>query len=100
MQEQTVERGGPSFGLAAAIIGLFVAAVVVAVNVFGVGIGTSNGKEVCDRAAACCEKVKNELGNDSSSCKNMRKIGVPDSACHNMLDSMKKLGSTKDITCG
>jgi hypothetical protein len=56
---------------------------------------------ICGKAAACCEKVSEASGNieAAKNCTNLRKIGVPDSACQSSFDAFEKSAEALKITC-
>lgn len=85
-----------------ALIGVAVAGYVVMVNVGGVGLDTDGSTGgVCGKAAACCQKIvdKSGAGANADTCKNLKKVGVPDSACQTALDGFKKSAEALKITC-
>ena len=86
-------------GLAGGLIGIIVAVVVVLVNVGGVGLGSaSEGNSVCAQAVRCCEVAAK--GNASAAnCKNLGKIGVPDSVCEQSLQSFRQAAKSEGRTC-
>ncbi|MCL2011925.1 MAG: hypothetical protein FWG75_03955 [Cystobacterineae bacterium] len=86
-------------GVGGAILGVGVAAVVVAVNVFGVGLNSASAKEgnsICARTIRCCELVR---GADDSSCKNFNKIGVTEQICEPFLKANETFAAMKGLTC-
>ena len=90
---------GMWIGIGGAVVGVVVAVVVVLVNVGGVGLGSaSEGSGVCARAVRCCEAAA--AGNASAAnCKNMGKIGVPDSVCQQSLESFQQAAKSRGRTC-
>jgi hypothetical protein len=92
-------RVGMWIGIGGALIGVVVAVVVVLVNVGGVGLGSaSQGNGVCAQAVRCCE-VAAGSNPSAANCKNLGKIGVPDSACKQSLDSFRQAAKSQGRTC-
>jgi hypothetical protein len=92
-------RMGLWIGLGGALVACVVAVVVVLVNVGGVGLGSaSQGNSVCARAVRCCEMVAARSGT-AGNCKNLGKLGVPDSVCEQTLSSMKDAARAQGKTC-
>jgi hypothetical protein len=90
---------GMWIGIGGAIIGVIVAIVVVLVNVGGVGLGSaSEGNSVCAQAVRCCAVVTGKNAS-SANCKNLGKIGVPDSVCESTLQSMKDSARSQGKKC-
>jgi hypothetical protein len=92
-------RIGMWIGIGGALVGVIVAVVVVLVNVGGVGLGSaSEGTSVCAKAVRCCETAA--AGNASAAnCKNLGKIGVPDSVCQQSLESFQQAAKSRGHTC-
>ncbi len=93
---------GAMIGLAIGLIGMGIGLYVVMVNVGGFGLGAKTETDsICGKAAACCEKVSEASKNQGSAenCKNLRKIGVPDSACQSSYDAFKKSAESLKVTC-
>lgn len=65
------------------------------------GLESKEATGVCGEAVACCEKVAEKSGNTASkeNCKNLKKVGVPDSVCKTSLDGFKKSAEAQGITC-
>ncbi len=92
---------GAIIGLVAAAVGVGVAIYVSMVNVGGFGLDSKEATGVCGQAVMCCEKVTEKSGNAESkeNCKNLKKVGVPESACQTSLDGFKKSAEALGITC-
>ncbi len=92
-------RMGLWLGCGGGALACVVALVVVMVNVGGVGLGSaSQGNSVCARAVRCCETVAAHKPS-AANCKNLGKIGVPDSVCESTLNSMKDVARSEGKTC-
>jgi hypothetical protein len=91
---------GLAIGCLGAAVGLGVAGYVVAVNVMGVGLDRPSNT-TCGRAAACCEAITRATGNTASAanCKNVKKVGVPDAVCREMLDTFRRTARQLKVTC-
>ncbi|HEY6725155.1 MAG TPA: hypothetical protein VI197_14070 [Polyangiaceae bacterium] len=87
---------GLIIGVLGAVVGIGVAAVVVAVNVLGVGTGdATEGSGVCAQAARCCQTI----GGPAAACENYGRVGVPDSACQTALEGYKTAAQAQGKTC-
>jgi hypothetical protein len=86
-------------GLGGALVGVVVAVVMVLVNVVGVGLDSaSDGDGVCAQAIRCCE-VAAQGNASAANCKNMGKVGVPESVCEQSLRSFSEMAKAKGKTC-
>ncbi len=89
-------------GLVIGLIGMAIAIYVVMVNVGGFGLDTdASSGGICGKAAACCEKVTKATpaGAAADTCKNLKKIGVPDQVCQTAYDSFKQSAEGLKISC-
>jgi hypothetical protein len=101
MARQSFPKGA-IVGIVIGLIGMAIAAYVVIVNVGGFGLGGQTETEsICGKAAACCEKISEASGNKESAetCKNLRKIGVPDQVCQTSYDGFLKAAESLKVTC-
>ncbi|MGD0524630.1 MAG: hypothetical protein ABSE49_05785 [Polyangiaceae bacterium] len=90
---------GMWIGIGGALVGVIVAVVVMAVNVGGVGLGSaSEGSGVCAQAVRCCE-VAAANSPSKANCKNLGKLGVPDSACQQSLDGFRQSAKAQGRSC-
>jgi hypothetical protein len=91
---------GIILGILGLVIGIGVAIVVVAVNVLGVGLDRPSDT-VCGRAAACCERVAEATDNAATraNCKNVKKLGVPQQVCRQMLQTFQESAQQLGIEC-
>lgn len=88
---------GLLLGVGGAIVGVLAAAVVVAINVGGFGLERQDDlSDVCGRAAACCKVVS---GDTAGSCNNLKKLGVPKSACESSLQGFQQSAQALGKTC-
>jgi hypothetical protein len=93
---------GALIGVAVGVLGAGVGIYVMLVNVGGFGLDTEAGTDgICGKAAACCEKVSEAAGNKGSAdtCKNFKKIGVPEASCQMSYEQFKKTAETLKVTC-
>lgn len=93
---------GAMIGLFIGLIGMGIGIYVVLVNVGGFGLGSKTETDsICGKAAACCEKISEASKNKGSAenCKNLRKLGVPDSVCQTSYDTFKESAKSLKVTC-
>lgn len=87
-------------GIGGAVLGLVVTVVVVLVNVGGVGLGSADeGDSVCAQAVRCCEVATAQNPASQKNCKNMGKLGVPETVCTQTLQSMRDMAAAQGRTC-
>ncbi len=99
MQMPAGAKVGLIIGIVGAVVGVLVTIAVVMVNVVGVGLDSEpDTSTVCGKAIACCEKASHGAAG-SESCKNLGKMGVPDSACQSSLDGFRRAAEAQGRTC-
>ena len=101
MARQSFPKGA-LIGILIGLIGAGIGIYGVLVNVGGFGLDTeADTGGICGKAAACCEKVSAAAGNKGSpdTCKNFKKIGVPEASCQMSYEQFKKTAETLKVTC-